>query len=987
VRSELLLYHRLVVQLTWDDQAVQTASANSRGVSPAYEEVLRTTLLNYAGLTRPSLLAASTGGAAEQQAEEAQAGSVLKIGLGEDGVYKLGYTDLVNAGFDPATVDPRKLKMTNQGAEIPIKVEGETDGRFDSTDFILFYGTAIRSPYTTQNIYWLSAGAEAGLRMEQRNAAPAGNAPSPLDFLLTHHAEEDTVYWQNLPGKGEDRWFWQSRISPNTQGLPAQRAYEVVLGQLSPAATTATIRVRLQGYTGLGHRTRIYLNDQVVDEQSWQGQVQFEHNVTVSHSLLRSGKNIVRVEAVESGAVVDQLLLNWIEIDYWNRYEARDDQLLFGAPVTGPQEFAVAGFTHGELTVLDVSDPAQPRLLVNPLVERDGERFRLRFAASLQSASRFFALTSGQYKSPTSISLDQPSSWKSPNNGADYIIITHEDFYDSALALAGQRSASGLRVATIPVGDLYDEFNNGIFDPAAIRMFLHYAYTNWAAPAPTYVVLFGDAYQDYKDNLKTGTHNYVPSQTIDSELFGEVSSDNWFVTVSGDDNLPDLLVGRLSAQNRQDAEAIVAKLIQYDQQPADESWNKRVLLVADDDEAIFQSISEQLASRLPYDYAVRSINVADYPPGNPRADIISQINDGSVLVNYAGHGEFFGWGRWNQEEEFIFQQSDIDALHNANKLPVITVGDCLNGFFAGPQDRPALAESLQRQPNAGAIGVWAPTGYGYATGHRLLLDEFYRAIFVDDQPALGAATTAAKLATYAQSSFWGELVDTYLLFGDPATQLAASPNLPYIKAITPAHGVHDVALDQAIQVVFSKPIDPQSLTLESGAASVSFTPAWNGDFTAVSLLHTGFNAATEYELLLYGQDQHGNRLRAGPVPNPWSFSTTTDSAPPGASIMAPGNEDGAVLATAPIIATFSEPVRTESVTYSIIPYLHGSLHWESTAQRVVFVHDRFQTGQIYTFSLLTATDRAGNRLPGAASLSFTVEETGYTHLPLVLSGE
>ena len=43
----------------------------------------------------------------------------------------------------------------------------------------------------------------------------------------------------------------------------------------------------------------------------------------------------------------------------------------------------------------------------------------------------------------------------------------------------------------------------------------------WQAPAPTYVVFLGDANQDYKDNLQTGTPNYVPSQNIESNLFGD----------------------------------------------------------------------------------------------------------------------------------------------------------------------------------------------------------------------------------------------------------------------------------------------------------------------------------------------------------------------------------------------------------------------------------------------------------------------------------
>ena len=261
---------------------------------------------------------------------------------------------------------------------------------------------------------------------------------------------------------------------------------------------------------------------------------------------------------------------------------------------------------------------------------------RSRSSDTARADSRYLALSSSRYLSVDSTALDQPSNWRSPVNGADYIIITHEDFYDAALTLADHRRASGLRVATVKIGDVYDEFNNGIFNPRAIRDFLKYAYENWARPAPTYVLLIGDAYQDYKDNLHTGTRNYVPSQNIESSLFGEISSDQWFVTVSGEDSLPDMFIGRLVAQTRQEADIMVAKVIDYDRLPPDSSWNTSTLFVADDDESVFQVVSEQLASRLPYYYSRHRVYASNYPPGDPRADIVNRINTGSVVGELRG---------------------------------------------------------------------------------------------------------------------------------------------------------------------------------------------------------------------------------------------------------------------------------------------------------------------------------------------------------------
>jgi hypothetical protein len=187
---------------------------------------------------------------------------------------------------------------------------------------------------------------------------------------VVHHAEEDTAYWQTMPSlSGEDRWFWGTRISPNTSGMPSGRDYTVRLGKISTVATNAVVRVRLKGYTGLAHRTQLRLNGQVIDEQSWQGQIQYTHEVTLPSTLLRDGDNVVRVTTLNSGASVDQLLVNWMEIEYAAGYNAEDNHLAFGTPDPGQQRLVVDGFGAPAIAVFDVTDVAAPARILNTLIE------------------------------------------------------------------------------------------------------------------------------------------------------------------------------------------------------------------------------------------------------------------------------------------------------------------------------------------------------------------------------------------------------------------------------------------------------------------------------------------------------------------------------------------------------------------------------------------------------------------------------------------
>ncbi|MFQ6032439.1 MAG: hypothetical protein ACE5K2_05905, partial [Candidatus Zixiibacteriota bacterium] len=63
----------------------------------------------------------SEGGRFEDEEERfGLPGPGYKIKIDEDGVYKLDYALLQEAGVNVADIDPRTMKLYNQGREIPI---------------------------------------------------------------------------------------------------------------------------------------------------------------------------------------------------------------------------------------------------------------------------------------------------------------------------------------------------------------------------------------------------------------------------------------------------------------------------------------------------------------------------------------------------------------------------------------------------------------------------------------------------------------------------------------------------------------------------------------------------------------------------------------------------------------------------------------------------------------------------------------------------
>lgn len=757
------VYTKIVVELTWDKTKLELKPNH-----PAYEQLLAETLFNYETLERPLPETAHT-----PQLQRYRAMSpTLRIIISETGLYQLPFADLLTAGF--STDDPTNLRLTNRGKSIATLV---------SDDALLFFGEAYEDLYTTENVYWLTVG--AGIEMGTVNESHP-TASVAAHFSNTVHLEENTLYWNTMPsGEGEDHWFWGERISPNASGLESARTFTATLPTVS-STPTVTLRVQLKGYTTLDHKTRISLNEHLVDEQIWSGQTVYTHTIPVTGSLLAAGQNVITVEAADTGAVVDQLYVNWIEIDYASSYTAIDDTIFFAPPAAGTFAFTVTGFTTDTLYLFDITNPHQPMQISHTV--RNGS---LHFQQTVTDGIRFFATA---IKSVPQTALDSVSHWKDEGNSADWLIITHSDFITPAHRLADHRTAQGLQTAVVNIQDVYDEFGDGFFNPNAIRDFLAYTYDNWQSPAPTYVVLLGDGSQDYKDQLGSGERNFIPPKLIHTQYpngsrnyYYLIPSDHWFVTFTGNDIFADMFIGRLSADTLSQASAIVDNIIAYEMRPAPE--HQRALFVADDVDQNFEANSEQLIDRFPNFFDIDRIYARTYTTPYMTRDITQTLLSGTTIVNYAGHGTYFRWGSYRSDgkTQRIFTADQADVLKDTELNPFVTVANCLNGYFSIPTNimtppyESALAESLQRQANGGAVAVWADAGLGYNSEQRILLNAFYDSVF---ENSLGVAADFAKTQLYLSSSYWEQNVRTMTLFGDPATKLQTNEALPTALMLT-----------------------------------------------------------------------------------------------------------------------------------------------------------------------------------------------------------
>ena len=366
--------------------------------------------------------------------------------------------------------------------------------------------------------------------------------------------------------------------------------------------------------------------------------------------------------------------------------------------------------------------------------------------------------------------------------------------------------------------DVYDEFNDGLMDPQAIHDFLAYAYANWKTPAPAFALLVGDGTFDPKGNCAApqvcpdgystpANSTFIPPylRMVDPWI-GETASDNRLVAFNVGNSLPSLAIGRLPANSPAEVDAMVTKIVSYEQSPAVGDWRTQVAFVSDraysssgtlDVAGNFWVMSDLVASDpyyLPSGYTANRIyynpcNPTTYPkcalpyPSYTTADstrnaIVSAINEGRLIVNYVGHGGITLWSN-----DIIFRsdsvRDDLSLLSNGNKMPVMLAMTCYDGYFQFPGN-PSLAELNVRLAGKGALASWSASGLGVGSGHDYLDRGFFDAVMEKGIRPIGTAAVYGKTNLWLNSGgAYMDLIDTFNLLGDPASRLLS--NLPPTK--------------------------------------------------------------------------------------------------------------------------------------------------------------------------------------------------------------
>lgn len=709
-------------------------------------------------------LISSSAAGIEQQWQIASRPAV-KIQVSRTGWHRVSQAQLVAAGLDP-NADPSFLQLYVDGQEQSMRVNGG-GGAPGESGSIEFYGTSRQTPTTGVQTYWLVSGTRPGKRIPAAqkgrtsvtDKADALSATQDLppgvadtlskggqdgqSFDYTVELKERQLYFSSLLNGDEENFFGKVISSqPVTQALTARH---VAPGD----GWDALLEIALQGVSAGRHNISVFFNDVELDKVDFADREPLKAKFTIPGDLVREGDNLVKFTVAGAGA--DVSLINYVRLTYAHKYTADNDLLRLTTKQKG--SLRIDGFTSRRVRVFDVTDPANVLELPVTFDLMKGRNTAVR--VQVRGNRELLALTDERLESAAAVVANRPSEWHAPAHAANLLILTHGTLDQSVETLKAQREQQGMSVAVVDVEDLYDEFSYGAHSPQAVKDFLQWTTAHWQE-APAYVLLVGDASLDPKNYTGQGQFDLVPTKLIDTRNM-ETASDDWLADFD-DDGTAEMFVGRLPVRTVAEAGVVVAKIVGFTPEQADNS----AVLVSDDPRHgyDFPAANEQVRALLPAGMGVATINRADGTIEDLRSQIVQSVNHGPQVVNFLGHGSVDVW-----TGDGLLSGADVRTLTNGNRLPLFVMMTCLNGYYQDPVLE-SLSESLLKAEQGGAVAVWASSGMTVPTEQQTMNRELYRQLFGAPGLTLGEVIGRAKQATPDK-----DVRRTWILFGDPTLKL------------------------------------------------------------------------------------------------------------------------------------------------------------------------------------------------------------------------
>lgn len=761
-------------------------------------------------------------------------GDWYKLSVEKAGVYRISYDLLKKMGINPGKINPQNLQIFGrEGGMLPqpngvsrpsdllecaIAVTGESDGRFDPGDYILFYAEGPdeyeydvtreifryeNNLYSDENFYFLTLGSQPGKRMGEAEDLQ-GNFPVISTFNDFAYHEKDEY---NVEHSGRE-WFGEKfglinahTITFNLPGISAGSSLKVVSDVMGQSYSDASFK--------------LFLNNVPVGEQkispvpSGRYSVKGLHKrdtLTIDPSDVNApGRSAqeVRYEFIK-GSGFSEGYLDFLLISVIRDLALYEDQTVFLSAASLSNAFSTFQIAQAvaSIQIWEITDHYNVRRQAF-----NTNATTATFSAATDTLRKWIAFNNA---------IPEPAFVKQTENQdlsglvtPNHLIITHPDFKVEAERLAAHRSGYSQWTTTVVTTEqIYNELSGGRQDVTALRDLAKNLYDK--SPSTLKVILlFGKSSYDYKDIIINNT-NFVPTYQSRNSLHPLLTyaSDDYFTFLEDSEgswnespvehHTLDVGVGRLPVTSLDEARTVVDKIIDYDtNQKTLGSWRKKIVFVADDGNSednftsLHQYQADQLATKIELNHPAvdtRRIFMGAYKKiVQPNGETVPEMADdikrsfdlGALIINFTGHGSELVW-----TDERVLTDKTIQELSN-DRYPFLVTATC----EFGRQDDPLQISSAERsvtKKGGGSIGLVTTARPVNATTNFNLNDAFYEALF--ERSEGGYSSNGEVFRKTKNNSTSGVSNRNFSLIGDPSMVLALPEYSIQLSSVKTAFG-------------------------------------------------------------------------------------------------------------------------------------------------------------------------------------------------------
>ena len=677
-----------------------------------------------------------------------------KFKVGADGLYRISQSTL--AGITLGSTPAERFQLWKNGKQVPLYTTVQT-GPMGAADYIEFWGELndgkpdkelYRIPdhqlndrwslETDTAAYFLTVTAGGGnLRfVPTANTLPSALPPEPY-FIHTegrYYKEKINAGYAAIVGE-----YVYSSAYDQGEGWTTN---DIGTGVTRPESFTG-----LSPYTGAGAPVPV-LKTSVVGNALNPRDFQVKVNGT---EVLVQPLNFFDYIRVQVPLTVAQISSGAVAVDIRNACTVNNDRMV----IAQTELMYARQFNFGGASSFNFELPANAAGnyleitgfnygTANPVLYdiTNGKRYVadisaapiIKITLAPSSVTRQLLLVSQDPAFPKNITAFQQKNFTNyalPANQGNYLIISHPalttatggtDPVNEYKIYRSSATGGNHNAKIYMVDDVIDQFGYGIKkNPGGIRNFIRWARNTYTSPVKN-VLLLGKGLtytqqRAFENQPDIDRLSFIPT-------FGLPASDNLLAADAGEDEIPKVSIGRISAINGDEVAIYLSKLKQYEAQQAfssplisDKAWTKNVVNVVGASDGALGAILQadmdnykRILSDTLYGGNVNTFSKVSSAPVEPNASekLYNLFQEGIGLLTYFGH---------SSASSLEFNLDNPSNYNNPGKYPVMVVMGCNAGNFYNYNTlrfilKETLSEKFVLADQRGSIAFVASTHFG-----------------------------------------------------------------------------------------------------------------------------------------------------------------------------------------------------------------------------------------------------------------------------------